>query len=50
VERFHPFSCYELVKRGKTGLNIFWLRDESLEGGANLPAPDTIDAEQTLLN
>jgi type I restriction enzyme M protein len=26
-------------------LDIFWLRDESLEESANLPAPDVIAAE-----
>ena len=26
-------------------LDIFWLRDESLEDSANLPAPDVIAAE-----
>lgn len=26
-------------------LDIFWLKDESLEGSANLPVPDVIAAE-----
>jgi type I restriction enzyme M protein len=33
------------VKRNKVNLNIFWLKDESFEGSANLPAPEIIAAE-----
>ncbi len=29
----------ELVKRDKASLDIFWLRDESLEDSENLPPP-----------
>ena len=35
----------ELVQRDKASLDIFWLRDESLEDAANLPEPDVIAAE-----
>ena len=45
TERFHSFTYDELVKRDKASLDIFWLRDESLEDAANLPAPDVIAAE-----
>jgi type I restriction enzyme M protein len=45
TERFHAFSYDELVKRDKASLDIFWLKDESLEDAANLPAPDIIAAE-----
>ena len=31
--------------RDKVNLDIFWLRDESLEDSANLPAPDILAAE-----
>ena len=31
--------------RDKVSLDIFWLRDESLEDGENLPAPGVIAAE-----
>jgi type I restriction enzyme M protein len=31
--------------RDKVNLDIFWLKDESLEDSANLPAPDVIAAE-----
>ncbi len=32
-------------KRDKVNLDIFWLKDESLEDSANLPDPDIIAAE-----
>jgi type I restriction enzyme M protein len=35
----------ELIKRDKASLDIFWLKDESLEDSANLPDPDVIAAE-----
>jgi type I restriction enzyme M protein len=44
-ERFKGFTYDELVKRDKVNLDIFWLKDESLEDSANLPAPDIIAAE-----
>jgi type I restriction enzyme M protein len=44
-ERFHCFTYDELVKRDKASLDIFWLKDNSLEDAANLPAPDVIAAE-----
>jgi type I restriction enzyme M protein len=43
--RFHPFDYQELLKRDKVNLDIFWLKDESLEESANLPDPDVIAAE-----
>jgi type I restriction enzyme M protein len=39
------FSYEELTKRDKLNLDIFWLKDESLEDSANLPEPDIIAAE-----
>lgn len=44
-ERFHRFEYDELLKRDKVNLDIFWLKDESLEDSANLPDPDVIAAE-----
>lgn len=44
-ERFHRFSYDELVARDKVSLDIFWLRDESLEDTANLPPPEVIAQE-----
>jgi type I restriction enzyme M protein len=45
TERFKAFSYDELVARDKASLDIFWLRDESLEDTGNLPAPGVIAAE-----
>ena len=44
-ERFKAFAYNDLLKRDKVNLDIFWLKDESLEESANLPAPDIIAAE-----
>ena len=44
-ERFRRFAYDELVARDKASLDLFWLRDESLEGGDALPAPEVIAAE-----
>ncbi len=44
-ERFHVFSYEDLIKRDKVSLDIFWLKDDSLEDSANLPDPDVIAAE-----
>ena len=41
-ERFHRFSYDELIKRDKASLDIFWLRDESMEDSATLPPPNAI--------
>jgi type I restriction enzyme M protein len=45
TERFKPFTYDELIKRDKASLDIFWLKDESLEDSANLPEPHLIAAE-----
>ena len=45
TERFHRFTFDELVKRDKANLDIFWLRDASMEDIANLPPPDVIAEE-----
>ena len=39
------FGYEELVGRDKASLDIFWLRDESLEDTDNLPTPEIIAAE-----
>jgi type I restriction enzyme M protein len=44
-ERFRRFSYDDLVARDKASLDIFWLRDESLEDTDNLPPPGVIAAE-----
>ena len=45
ADRFRPFSYEEIVKRDKLSLDIFWLKDDSLEDSASLPEPDVIAAE-----
>ena len=44
-ERFKCYTYDELLKRDKINLDIFWLKDESLEDSANLPAPEVIAQE-----
>ena len=43
--RFRSFGYEELVKRDKANLDLFWLKDDSLEDSANLPAPEVLAAE-----
>ncbi len=43
-ERFHSFTYADLLKRDKLSLDLFWLRDESLESSDNLPPPAEIAA------
>ena len=45
TERFRAFGYKELVSRDKANLDIFWLRDKSLEGSEDLQPPDVIAAE-----
>ena len=45
TERFRRFSYEDLMKRDKVNLDIFWLRDESVEDTDNLPPPDQIAEE-----
>ena len=42
TERFKAFSYDELMQQDKVNLDIFWLRDESLEDTENLPEPDEL--------
>lgn len=45
TERFHAFTYDELIQRDKVSLDIFWLKDESLEDTENLPDPDVLAKE-----
>ena len=45
TERFHCFSYTDIVKRDKTSLDIFWLKDKSLEDSENLRPPEVIAAD-----
>jgi type I restriction enzyme M protein len=47
TERFKPFTYTDLTKRDKINLDVFWLKDESLEDSANLPDPHVIALEIT---
>lgn len=45
TERFHRFSHAELVARDKVNLDIFWLKDDTLDDPDLLPPPGEIAAE-----
>ncbi len=45
TERFKKFEVEDLLKRDKLNLDIFWLKDDSLDDVDSLPAPDVIAAE-----
>ncbi|MFQ5870529.1 MAG: class I SAM-dependent DNA methyltransferase, partial [Candidatus Zixiibacteriota bacterium] len=45
TERFRSFGYDELIQRDKASLDIFWLKDESLEDSENLPEPDVLALE-----
>jgi type I restriction enzyme M protein len=43
--RWRAYAYDELITRDKASLDIFWLKDESLEASDNLPEPDVIAQE-----
>ena len=43
--RWHCFSYDEIAKRDKMNLDVFWLKDKSLEDSENLPEPDVLAQE-----
>ena len=43
--RWRAYDYDELIARDKASLDIFWLKDGSLEDSANLPNPDVIAQE-----
>jgi type I restriction enzyme M protein len=45
TERFRRFAYEELARRDKLNLDIFWLKDDSLEDIDSLPAPEVLAAE-----
>jgi type I restriction enzyme M protein len=45
TERFRRFTYQELIARDKLNLDIFWLKDDSLEDIESLPEPDVLAAE-----
>jgi type I restriction enzyme M protein len=47
TDRFKAFTYDKLMQRDKVNLDIFWLKDESLEDYENLPPPEIIAKEIT---
>ena len=45
TERFKAFTYEELAKRDKANLDIFWLKDDSLENLDELPPPDELQQQ-----
>ncbi|WP_298190559.1 class I SAM-dependent DNA methyltransferase [Novosphingobium sp.] len=45
TDRFHRFTYEELIARDKLNLDIFWLKDDSLEDIDSLPEPDILAQE-----
>lgn len=43
--RWRKFEYDELAKRDKLNLDLFWIKDESLEDSDSLPDPDVLAAE-----
>lgn len=43
--RWRPYSYDEILNRDKVSLDLFWLRDESLEDSAGLPDPTVLAQE-----
>lgn len=44
-ERFKYFSYEDLMARDKASLDIFWLKDDSLDNLEDLPPPDVLQQE-----
>ena len=44
-ERFKAYTYDELVARDKANLDLIWLKDNSLEDAADLPAPEVLARE-----
>ena len=45
AERFRFFTNEELMARDKASLDIFWLKDDSLDNLDDLPPPDILQQE-----
>jgi type I restriction enzyme M protein len=43
--RWRSFESREVLKRDKVNLDLFWLKDESLEGSEDLPPPGVLAQE-----
>ena len=44
-ERFKAYAYDELIARDKANLDLIWLKDDSLEDAADLPAPEVLALE-----
>jgi len=44
-ERFRAFTYEELMARDKANLDLVWLKDDSIEDAADLPAPEVLARE-----
>jgi type I restriction enzyme M protein len=47
TDRFKSFTYEELLERDKVSLDIFWLKDESLEDSEKLTDPEVLAMEIT---
>lgn len=45
IERWKAYDYADLIARDKTNLDIFWMKDDSLEDTDNLPAPEILASE-----
>jgi len=45
--KWRVFTYDEIIQRDKVNLDIFWIKDESLENSENLPDPDILAQEIT---
>lgn len=43
--RFRRFNITEILKRDKTSLDLFWIKDKSLADLDDLPEPDELAAD-----
>ncbi|MBF4443721.1 class I SAM-dependent DNA methyltransferase, partial [Vibrio anguillarum] len=45
TDRFKYYSYDELINRDKASLDVFWLKDDSLDNLDNLPSPEILQQE-----
>lgn len=45
TDRFKFFAYDELIERDKASLDLFWLKDDSLDNLDDLPPPDVLQQE-----
>lgn len=45
TERFRYYPYEELIARDKASLDIFWLKDDSLDNITDLPPPEILQQE-----